>query len=130
MVQIFNIVNGRLIHEQFYCLENYFKAIHDLYQASFSWILSSLPAWITTNVAYFLGLGKLSPNLVLMGYKTDWQSDPSALEEYYNVVNHGFDLHLAMAILRLKNGCDFSDEISVEEDIVNQNNAQSEGNQN
>lgn len=33
------------------------------------------------------GFGKLSPNIVLMGYKSDWQScDHSALKTYFNVL--------------------------------------------
>lgn len=32
-----------------------------------------------------LGVGKFSPNIVMMGYKNDWQScNSSELNEYYN----------------------------------------------
>jgi len=63
------------------------------------------------------GLGKLTPNTVLMGFKSDWQSDPEGMEDYINVVHHAFDINMAMGILRLSNGCDFSEVIGREEQI-------------
>ena len=64
------------------------------------------------------GLGKLSPNMVLMGFKHDWLNNAVECEDYFNVISHGFDLHLAMGILRLPKGCDFSDSIGVEEYVA------------
>ena len=46
------------------------------------------------------GLGKLTPNMVLMGFKSDWMSDPEGMEDYINVVHHAFDINMAMGILR------------------------------
>jgi len=63
------------------------------------------------------GLGKLTPNMVLMGFKSDWMSDPEGMEDYINVVHHAFDINMAMGILRLNNGCDFSGVIGREEQI-------------
>jgi len=63
------------------------------------------------------GLGKLTPNMVLMGFKSDWQSDPDGMEDYINVVHHAFDINMAMGILRLNSGCDFSGVIGREEQI-------------
>jgi len=63
------------------------------------------------------GLGKLTPNMVLMGFKSDWQSDPEGMEDYINVIHHAFDINMAMGILRLSNGCDFSSVIGREEQI-------------
>lgn len=55
------------------------------------------------------GIGKLKPNIVLMGYKNDWQTcDASELEKYFNVVHKAFDMYLAVAILRVPNGLDYS----------------------
>ncbi|XP_055636768.1 bumetanide-sensitive sodium-(potassium)-chloride cotransporter-like isoform X2 [Toxorhynchites rutilus septentrionalis] len=55
------------------------------------------------------GVGKLSPNIVLMGYKSDWMSCPvKDLLTYYNVLHDSFDCRMALAILRLPNGLDFS----------------------
>lgn len=55
------------------------------------------------------GIGKLKPNIVLMGYKNDWQTcDNTELENYFNVVHKAFDMNLAVAILRVPNGLDCS----------------------
>merc|ERR1719391_1790769 len=63
------------------------------------------------------GLGKLTPNMVLMGFKADWASDPEGAEEYINVMHHAFDINMAMGVLRMSNGCDFSSVIGREEQI-------------
>ncbi|KAL7034522.1 hypothetical protein ACKWTF_007999 [Chironomus riparius] len=55
------------------------------------------------------GLGKLKPNILLMGYKQDWQTcDSAELDRYFNVVHKAFDMYLAVAILRVPNGLDCS----------------------
>jgi solute carrier family 12 (sodium/potassium/chloride transporter), member 2 len=55
------------------------------------------------------GIGKLKPNLVLMGYKSDWKTcDHAELEQYFHVVHKALDMYLAVAILRVSNGLDYS----------------------
>ncbi|XP_049284622.1 bumetanide-sensitive sodium-(potassium)-chloride cotransporter-like [Anopheles funestus] len=55
------------------------------------------------------GVGKLSPNIVLVGYKADWmRCSIQELQTYYNVLNDVFDNRMSLAILRLPNGLDFS----------------------
>lgn len=55
------------------------------------------------------GIGKLRPNILLMGYKNDWQTCASdELEKYFNVVHKAFDMYLAVAILRVSKGLDYS----------------------
>ncbi|CAB3385070.1 Hypothetical predicted protein [Cloeon dipterum] len=62
------------------------------------------------------GLGKLKPNLMLMGYKGDWNScHREELRAYFNVIHNAFDRHLAVGILRLREGLDYSNVV-VEED--------------
>ncbi|XP_052869377.1 bumetanide-sensitive sodium-(potassium)-chloride cotransporter-like [Anopheles cruzii] len=51
------------------------------------------------------GVGKLAPNIILIGYKADWTScSPEDLQTYYNVLNDAFDNRMALAILRLPTG--------------------------
>jgi len=64
------------------------------------------------------GLGKLVPNMVLMGFKNNWMEDLDSINEYLNVVHHGFDMHMAVGIMRLKDGCDYSAVISPEDQII------------
>jgi len=55
------------------------------------------------------GFGKLKPNIVLMGYKSDWRyCDAEDLETYFNVLHNTFENRMALAILKLPNGLDYS----------------------
>ncbi|XP_052742527.1 bumetanide-sensitive sodium-(potassium)-chloride cotransporter isoform X1 [Bicyclus anynana] len=54
------------------------------------------------------GVGRLAPNVLLMGYKADWTTCPSAdLESYFNVLHTAFETRLAVAIVRVAGGLDF-----------------------
>merc|ERR1711944_331815 len=81
-----------------------------------------------------VGLGKLSPNMVMLGFKGDWQKDIDGLNQYIDVVHHGFDVQLAMGILRLSKGCDFSHVIAEvsnkEDDEVVVKNSESQNSEN
>nr|XP_022904226.1 bumetanide-sensitive sodium-(potassium)-chloride cotransporter [Onthophagus taurus] len=57
------------------------------------------------------GIGKLRPNILLMGHKSDWQKCPKEdLDQYFEVLHTSFDLHLSVGILRMQNGLDFSEK--------------------
>ncbi|XP_052099973.1 solute carrier family 12 member 3-like [Mytilus californianus] len=54
-----------------------------------------------------LGVGKLRPNTLMLGYKTEWQNaDPMETEEYVNIIEDGLDLKYGVGILRVKDGFD------------------------
>ena len=51
------------------------------------------------------GLGKLKPNILVIGYKENWiKSDPEAVEEYSDVIHDAFDYNYGVAIFRLPRG--------------------------
>ncbi|XP_030081506.1 bumetanide-sensitive sodium-(potassium)-chloride cotransporter isoform X2 [Drosophila hydei] len=53
------------------------------------------------------GIGKLKPNIILMGYKTDWQTcERKELVQYFNVMHKALDMYLSVAILRVHQGLD------------------------
>ncbi|XP_066583360.1 bumetanide-sensitive sodium-(potassium)-chloride cotransporter isoform X2 [Prorops nasuta] len=55
------------------------------------------------------GVGKLAPNVVLMGYKTHWSTcNHKDLQEYFNLLHNAFDHKLAVAMLRISDGLDCS----------------------
>ena len=62
--------------------------------------------------------GKLVPNMMLMGFKNNWMDDLNNVQSYINVIHHGFDMHLAVGILKLQDGCDYSAVIGQEEQII------------
>ncbi|XP_078036652.1 sodium potassium chloride cotransporter [Augochlora pura] len=58
------------------------------------------------------GVGKLAPNIVLMGYKTHWATcNHKDLQEYFNVLHNAFDQKLAVAMLRIAEGLDCSEVV-------------------
>ncbi|KAK9871220.1 hypothetical protein WA026_011498 [Henosepilachna vigintioctopunctata] len=51
------------------------------------------------------GIGKLSPNVLMLGYKNDWMScNREDLLAYFNILNLAFDYRLSLTILRVKDG--------------------------
>ncbi|KAL1488426.1 hypothetical protein ABEB36_014899 [Hypothenemus hampei] len=51
------------------------------------------------------GIGKLKPNILMMGYKSDWQTCPKEeMLNYFDILHNAFDLHLGVVILRLQGG--------------------------
>ncbi|KAG5893046.1 hypothetical protein JTB14_014826 [Gonioctena quinquepunctata] len=55
------------------------------------------------------GIGKLRPNILLMGYKSDWQTCPKEdLNHYFEALHTAFDLHMGAGIVRIPQGFDCS----------------------
>ncbi|KAL0821329.1 hypothetical protein ABMA28_005921 [Loxostege sticticalis] len=51
------------------------------------------------------GLGKLRPNILMMGFKEDWQTcDRAELADYVEVMHKALDLHMAIALLHVEGG--------------------------
>ncbi|XP_076339954.1 solute carrier family 12 member 2-like isoform X4 [Tachypleus tridentatus] len=68
------------------------------------------------SLVQLVGLGKLRPNVLLMGYKHNWQvCNEEEVLEYFNVIHGVFDMHLSLGILRLQEGLDYSEYIDTEE---------------
>lgn len=69
-----------------------------------------------------VGLGKMKPNTVVLGYKRDWKKlwkDPAGkavIEEYVNVVHDAFELDHGVAILRLRGELDLQELANFEEE--------------
>ncbi|CAH1407142.1 unnamed protein product [Nezara viridula] len=73
-----------------------------------------------TNVAKALmrlsGLGKLRPNMILMGYKRDWAScSRNELDQYFAILHVALDSYMAVGILRMTEGLDYSSMIDGED---------------
>uniref|UniRef100_A0A3Q0RJE9 Solute carrier family 12 member 3 n=1 Tax=Amphilophus citrinellus TaxID=61819 RepID=A0A3Q0RJE9_AMPCI len=55
------------------------------------------------------GLGRMKPNVLLMGFKKDWRSDtPQAAHNYIEILHDAFDLQFGVCVLRMKEGLDVS----------------------
>ena len=51
-----------------------------------------------------IGLGKLSPNVMLIGFQEDWLTSFHKSHDFVRVLQTAFDHRLAVAILRIRNG--------------------------
>ncbi|XP_072764865.1 bumetanide-sensitive sodium-(potassium)-chloride cotransporter [Anoplolepis gracilipes] len=69
-----------------------------------------------TSLLQAAGLGKMRPNILLMGYKQDWATCPrDNLNMYFNIMHKALDMHIAVVLLRLQEGLDCSAVTDVEE---------------
>ncbi|XP_059486836.1 solute carrier family 12 member 1 [Neocloeon triangulifer] len=66
------------------------------------------------------GVGKLKPNILLMGYKGSWRECSSQeLTMYFDTMHKALDMHLAVAILRVQEGFDYSKVVASNEEVMN-----------
>ncbi|XP_064109028.1 bumetanide-sensitive sodium-(potassium)-chloride cotransporter-like [Macrobrachium nipponense] len=66
-----------------------------------------------------VGLGKLRPNMVLLGYKANWgKCERQELKAYFNTLHEALDMYLGVAILRVPQGLDYSQIIEDEDTPV------------
>ncbi|KAK7065462.1 hypothetical protein SK128_010049, partial [Halocaridina rubra] len=71
------------------------------------------------NLFQLVGLGKLRPNMVLLGYKANWgKCDRQELKAYFDTLHEALDMYLGIAILRVPQGLDYSQIIEDEDTPV------------
>nr|DAZ85678.1 TPA_exp: sodium chloride co-transporter a [Petromyzon marinus] len=55
------------------------------------------------------GIGKLCPNILIMGFKNMWQEEePINMHHYIQIIHDVFDLNMSLGILRVKEGIDIT----------------------
>jgi solute carrier family 12 sodium/potassium/chloride transporter 2 len=54
-------------------------------------------------------VGKMRPNMVVLGFKNDWLIKADASIDYFNIIHDALHLNYGIGILRLQSGLDFSD---------------------
>ncbi|XP_041078373.1 LOW QUALITY PROTEIN: solute carrier family 12 member 3 [Polyodon spathula] len=55
------------------------------------------------------GLGRMKPNILVMGFTNNWKSDnPSNMENYIGIIHDAFDFNYGICLLRMKEGLDIS----------------------
>jgi solute carrier family 12 (sodium/potassium/chloride transporter), member 2 len=64
-----------------------------------------------------VGLGKLRPNMILMGFRSE-RRDLAKITEYVEILTAALENKLSVGILRVRNGLDFSSVIGTEETIL------------
>ena len=48
------------------------------------------------------GLGNLSPNLIMVGFKENWRLSPEETSDYFSILQYALELRLSIGILRIK----------------------------
>jgi len=69
------------------------------------------------NAVMISGLGRLAPNLVMMGYQNE-KNDLTAINEYVNTITISLQANMSVCILRIPGGQDFSSIIATEETVI------------
>ncbi|NXF29203.1 S12A3 protein, partial [Nyctibius bracteatus] len=55
------------------------------------------------------GLGKMRPNILVLGYKKNWQTaSPQSLEDYVGILHDAFDFKYGVCLMRMKEGLNVS----------------------
>ncbi|XP_073706976.1 solute carrier family 12 member 3 [Garra rufa] len=55
------------------------------------------------------GLGRMKPNVLVMGFKRNWRkAQPSNIDNYIGIFHDAFDLQYGVCVLRMKEGLDIS----------------------
>uniref|UniRef100_A0A8C1CM65 Solute carrier family 12 member 10, tandem duplicate 1 n=1 Tax=Cyprinus carpio carpio TaxID=630221 RepID=A0A8C1CM65_CYPCA len=71
------------------------------------------------------GLGKMKPNILVMGFKMNWQESSSkGIEDYINTIYDAFDSNHGVCVLRMMDGLDIRDELETEGMLKNTVNDQ------
>ena len=55
-----------------------------------------------------VGVGKLSPNMMLIGFQEKWLSSPQESQDYFKILQAAFDQHLSVGIFRICDGFNVS----------------------
>ncbi|GAV06345.1 hypothetical protein RvY_16354 [Ramazzottius varieornatus] len=65
------------------------------------------------------GLGKMRPNIIMMGFLNSWRTcNESTVEEYVGAIHEAFDANLGVIILCIKEGFDISNAINFEKLVL------------
>ncbi|XP_036130359.1 solute carrier family 12 member 3 isoform X2 [Molossus molossus] len=56
------------------------------------------------------GLGRMKPNILVVGFKKNWQSaHPATVEDYIGILHDAFDLNYGVCVVRMREGLNISE---------------------
>ncbi|KAL4227820.1 hypothetical protein ACF0H5_013257 [Mactra antiquata] len=68
-----------------------------------------------------VGIGKLKPNILIMGFKSSWKTEsPEQMDAYFSVIHDAFDYEYGVGILRIRERLLKEGEDMIEDDNVPQ----------
>ncbi|XP_015414260.1 PREDICTED: solute carrier family 12 member 3 [Myotis davidii] len=57
-----------------------------------------------------VGLGRMKPNILVVGFKTNWQSaHPATVEDYIGILHDAFDFNYGVCVMRMREGLNISE---------------------
>ncbi|XP_010637236.1 solute carrier family 12 member 3 isoform X9 [Fukomys damarensis] len=63
------------------------------------------------------GLGRMKPNILVVGFKKNWQSaHPATVEDYIGILHDAFDFNYGMCIMRMREGLNISEVLQAHMD--------------
>ncbi|KAM4801129.1 solute carrier family 12 member 3 isoform X5 [Urocitellus parryii] len=63
------------------------------------------------------GLGRMKPNILVVGYKKNWQSaHPATVEDYIDILHDAFDFNYGVCVLRMREGLNISETMQAHVD--------------
>lgn len=70
------------------------------------------------NLIQTAGIGKMRPNILLMGFKSNWgECDSKETLDYFHVIHDTLDAQLSLAILRMPGGTNYAKYFETEEGL-------------
>ncbi|NXI79266.1 S12A3 protein, partial [Rhipidura dahli] len=65
------------------------------------------------------GLGKMRPNILVLGYKRNWRTaSPQSLEDYVGILHDAFDFKYGVCLMRMKEGLNVSRVLQAHVDLT------------
>ncbi|NXO01518.1 S12A3 protein, partial [Rhinopomastus cyanomelas] len=65
------------------------------------------------------GLGKMRPNILVLGYKRNWRTvSPQSLEDYVGILHDAFDFKYGVCLMRMKEGLNISRVMQAHADLT------------
>nr|KAF6286383.1 solute carrier family 12 member 3 [Myotis myotis] len=57
-----------------------------------------------------VGLGRMKPNILVVGFKANWQSaHPATVEDYIGILHDAFDFNYGVCVMRMREGLNISE---------------------
>ncbi|CAL4224317.1 unnamed protein product, partial [Meganyctiphanes norvegica] len=70
-----------------------------------------------------VGLGKLRPNIVMIGYKANWGTcEKRELKSYFGTLHETLNMNFGLCILRIQKGLDYSGIVETPTEVAQSSN--------
>ncbi|KAM6943039.1 solute carrier family 12 member 1 [Xenentodon cancila] len=81
----------------------------------------------TESLLQVSGLGRMKPNILMMGFKRDWETaGRDAVQNYVGILHDAFDFEYGTVVLRMNQGLDVSHIVEAEDEMLKATREQEE----